>query len=110
MTKGFSWLYRSIRSNASTFKCPLRVNHFTGCFHTASTRSGHEHADLLRSSPKRDLQRLIGADGNIRRHAKAFQAPILDREVVGDWHPQMKAAGNVEQVRRQNDAWRLFAR
>src|SRR5688500_3070227 len=56
-----------------------------------------------------DPQRLIGADRDIRTHARPFQPPIPDRVVVSDGYAQMEAAWDVEKFRRQHDTRRLLA-
>src|SRR5688572_20902527 len=44
------------------------------------------------SGIERDLQRLVGADRDIRTHSRPFQPPIPDRVVVSDGYAQMEAA------------------
>jgi len=59
--------------------------------------------------PEGDVQRLIGADRYVRRHANAFNAPVLDGIVVRNRDTQVKAAGNVEQLGRQQNAGSFLA-
>jgi hypothetical protein len=66
-------------------------------------------AGQTRLKPEGDVKRLIGADGYVRCHANAFYPPALDGVVVRNRHPQVKAAGNVEQLGRQQNAGSFLA-
>ena len=52
-----------------------------------------------RLKPEGDVQRVVRAGRNIRRHAHAFQPHAPDRVVVRDGHLQMEVARDVEQFR-----------
>jgi glyoxylase-like metal-dependent hydrolase (beta-lactamase superfamily II) len=86
----------------------LDVSHIVGV-HGRSGGMSELAEGVRRRQLHGDVQRLIGTHGDIRRHANAFEASALDGEIVGNRHSQVKAAGYVEQLRRQHRAGGFFA-
>ncbi len=84
-------------------------DHRSTMFRQIRRLTGRSGRQWRGQSSESDIQRLIGAHRDVRCDAEAFQPRACDRVVVGNRHPQMEAAGNVEQLRRQHCAGRFLA-